>query len=134
MDSDLKVPFMFLKALIFFPRGTLPDKLRLPRGFVDLFGDSLPEMVNVKTMEGFNFAVKYSKEDGCFSDMHGLLAKLLAKECQFFLFKYLGGAVFQVFLLDVGCVLHSMTGMISYPVFNCQIEYPPLTLFISRKK
>ncbi|WOG81556.1 hypothetical protein DCAR_0100707 [Daucus carota subsp. sativus] len=105
MDSDLKIPIMFLKALIFFPRGTLPDKLRLPRGFVDLFGESLPEMLNLKTMEGFNFAVKYSKEDGCFSDMHGLLAKLLPKECQFFLFKHLGGANFEVFILDVGCVL-----------------------------
>ena len=91
-------------------------------------------MLNLKTMEGFNFAVKYSKEDGCISDMHGLLAKLLPKECQFFLFKYLGGANFEVFLLDVGCVLQGIPGMNSYLVFICHIEYPMMTLFLSRKE
>ncbi|KAL1816634.1 hypothetical protein ACET3Z_019208 [Daucus carota] len=110
MDSDLNVSIMFLKPLIFFPRGTLPERLRLPRGFVDHFGESLPELLNLKTMEGFNFSVKYSNEDGCISDMHGLLANLLPKEFQFMLFKYLGGANFEVFILDVGCVLQGIPG------------------------
>ncbi|WOH12423.1 hypothetical protein DCAR_0831927 [Daucus carota subsp. sativus] len=142
MEPEMRYPVDFLKALIFFPKGSLPQKLFLPRGFVDRFGGLLPEIVNIKTMDEQRFSIKFSAEDGCFFDMHALLSKLLPKECQFFYFKYLGGPNFEVFLLDVKYDLHGISGIASpfqcmfiriYP--NLSSKWEPLRLseeFISK--
>ncbi|KAL1809721.1 hypothetical protein ACET3Z_026711 [Daucus carota] len=74
-------------------------------------------------MDGVNCQVKYSKEDGSFSDMHDLLAKLFPKQCQFFLFKYTGAANFRVFLLDGDYVLQGIPGLIFLDVHFLAMVY-----------
>ncbi|KAL1804884.1 hypothetical protein ACET3Z_027952 [Daucus carota] len=80
IPSDLKFPLQFLKVVIFVPDGTLLHKLFLPRVFVDRFGDSLSGVVTAQTMDGVNSAIKFSKEDGSFSDMHDLLANFYERD------------------------------------------------------
>lgn len=78
---------------------------------MDRFGDSLPDIVNVQTMDGEIFPIKFLAVEGCFYDMHALLSKLLPKQCQFFYFKFVGGPNFQVLLLDGKYDLHVKLGV-----------------------
>ncbi|KAL1827486.1 hypothetical protein ACET3Z_005898 [Daucus carota] len=112
------LPVEFLKPIIYGPDSAISDSLKLPRGFVERFGDSLPRNVLVKTMDGEEFRITFSQVDGSFSGMHRLLMKLSAKQLQFLSFKFFGGPKFEVYLLDTNHIMHATPGM--HLPFKCK--------------
>ncbi|WOH15535.1 hypothetical protein DCAR_0935077 [Daucus carota subsp. sativus] len=104
MDSDLKVPFMFLKALIFFPRGTLPDKLKLSEDLIEKFGSKLRSGIRFLLSDGSLISGSFDIVNGTIRGLQKVYRFYDVSIGDILLFTYTGGDMFVVHAFGKDCM------------------------------
>ncbi|KAL1824013.1 hypothetical protein ACET3Z_010791 [Daucus carota] len=100
MEPFVETPLRFLKVVIPVCHGGSAEKMDLPRGFIERFGNILRERVTILLPNQETLEMRYVRGEGCLYGIGDLLLRFRWKDFPFLLFELKGVDSFVVRLAD----------------------------------